>query len=186
MDSCYFSDPESEFIKMHELIENETYIADLNWHRLSAWQELIAASFDPPERRAALWEVDTITIDYEKGNTAQALMFLGWVASRLNWEPVSYIELDSDYDIAHIKLTGGNDQEILAQLGAIPTADFGEIPGDLVGLRLGSSNPDADITTWTGNTNRNRANENLWDDWYYFAGLTLSYKIYTKPKVCQY
>ena len=48
------------------------------------------------------------------------------------------------------------------------------------------SNPGADITTWTGNTNRNRANENLWDDWYYFAGLTLSYKIYTKPKVCQY
>lgn len=49
-----------------------------------------------------------------------------------------------------------------------------------------ASNPGADITTWTANTNRNRANENLWDDWYYFAGLTLSYKIYTKPKVCQY
>lgn len=49
-----------------------------------------------------------------------------------------------------------------------------------------AANPGADITTWTGNTNRNRANENLWDDWYYFAGLTLSYKIYTKPKVCQY
>ena len=43
-----------------------------------------------------------------------------------------------------------------------------------------------DISTWTGNTNRNRANENLWDDWYYFTGLTLSYKIYTKNKVCQY
>ena len=48
------------------------------------------------------------------------------------------------------------------------------------------SNPGSDITTWTGNTNRNRANENLWNDWYYFTGLTLSYKIYTKPKVCQY
>ncbi|MBH83879.1 MAG: hypothetical protein CMP70_04315 [Flavobacteriales bacterium] len=49
-----------------------------------------------------------------------------------------------------------------------------------------TSNPGADITTWSGNTNRNRANENMWDDWYYFAGLTLSYKIYSKPKVCQY
>ena len=49
-----------------------------------------------------------------------------------------------------------------------------------------ASNPGADITTWTGNTDKKRANENLWDDWYYFAGLTLSYKIYTKPKVCQY
>ncbi|MGK7921351.1 MAG: glucose-6-phosphate dehydrogenase assembly protein OpcA, partial [Trichodesmium sp.] len=97
MDSCYFSDPESEFLKMQELIENETYIADLNWHRLSAWQELIAATFDPPQRRAALWEVDTITLDYEKGNAAQALMFLGWFASRLNWKPVSYTEVGGDY-----------------------------------------------------------------------------------------
>ncbi len=149
MDSCYFSDPESEFLKMQELIENETYIADLNWHRLSAWQELIAATFDPPKRRAALWEVDTITLDYEKGNAAQALMFLGWFASRLNWKPVSYTELGGDYDIAHIKFTGGNDREILAELAAIPTADFGEIPGDLVGLRLGSSNSDADVDCCT-------------------------------------
>jgi len=149
MDSCYFSDPESEFLKMQELIENETYIADLNWHRLSAWQELIAATFDPPQRRAALWEVDTITLDYEKGNAAQALMFLGWFASRLNWKPVSYTELGGDYDIAHIKFTGSSDREILAELAAIPTADFGEIPGDLVGLRLGSSNPDADVDCCT-------------------------------------
>ncbi|MGD1806595.1 glucose-6-phosphate dehydrogenase assembly protein OpcA [Dapis sp. BLCC M126] len=149
MDSCYFSDPESEFLKMQELIENETYIADLNWHRLSAWQELIAATFDPPKRRAALLEVDIITLDYEKGNAAQALMFLGWFASRLNWEPVSYTEVGGDYDIAHIKFTGSNNKEILAELAAIPTADFGEIPGDLVGLRLGSSNPDADIDCCT-------------------------------------
>ncbi|MGD1714069.1 glucose-6-phosphate dehydrogenase assembly protein OpcA [Dapis sp. BLCC M172] len=149
MDSCYFSDPESEFLKMQELIENETYIADLNWHRLSAWQELIAATFDPPKRRAALWEVDTITLDYEKGNAAQALMFLGWFASRLDWKPVSYTELGGDYDITHIKFTGHNNQEILAELAAIPTADFGEIPGDLVGLRLGSSNSDADVDCCT-------------------------------------
>lgn len=149
MDSCYFSAPESEFLKMQELIENETYIADLNWHRLSAWQELAAAAFDPPQRRAALWEIDNITIDYEKGNAAQALMFLGWFASRLDWKPVSYIEVGGDYDIAHIKFTGRNDKEILAELAAIPTADFGEIPGDLVGLRLGSSNPDADADCCT-------------------------------------
>ena len=149
MDSCYFSDPESEFLKMQELIDNETYIADLNWHRLSAWQELTAATFDPPKRRAALWEIDTITLDYEKGNAAQALMFLGWFASRLDWKPVSYAEVGGDYDITHIKFHGQNNQEIVAELAAIPTADFGEIPGDLVGVRLGSTNPDADINCCT-------------------------------------
>lgn len=37
-----------------------------------------------------------------------------------------------------------------------------------------------------GNTDKLRANENKWNDWYVFTGLTLSYKIYRKPKVCQY
>ncbi|MDJ0518924.1 MAG: glucose-6-phosphate dehydrogenase assembly protein OpcA [Trichodesmium sp. MO_231.B1] len=147
VDSSYFSDPESEFLKMQELIEDQTYIADLNWHRLSAWQELTAATFDPPERRAALGEIDTITLDYEKGNVSQALMFLGWFASRLDWQPTTYTEIGGDYDIIHIKFTTPNDREILAELAAIPTADYGEIPGDLVGLRLGSSNPNADCCT---------------------------------------
>jgi glucose-6-phosphate dehydrogenase assembly protein OpcA len=147
LDSSYFSDPESEFLKMQELIENETYIADLNWHRLSPWQELAAATFDPPERRASLGEIDKITLDYEKGNPAQALMFLGWFASRLDWQPTAYIETGGDYDIIHIKFTSPTDKEILAELAAIPTSDYGEIPGDLVGLRLGSSNPNADCST---------------------------------------
>lgn len=147
LDSSYFSDADSEFIKMQELIENQTYIADLNWHRLSAWQELAAATFDPPERRASLGEIDQITLDYEKGNAAQALMFLGWFASRLDWQPTAYTETGGDYDIVHIKFTSPTDKEILAELAAIPTADYGEIPGDLVGLRLGSSNPNADCCT---------------------------------------
>jgi glucose-6-phosphate dehydrogenase assembly protein OpcA len=147
LDSCYFSDPESEFLKMQELIEAKTYIADLNWHRLASWQELTAAAFDPPERRVALTEVDRVTIDYEKGNAAQALMFLGWLASRLQWEPVAFTEEGGDYDLKHVKFTGDSDRKIEAELAAIPTADWGEIPGDMVGLRLTSTNLDADCCT---------------------------------------
>ena len=112
---------------MVELIENKTYIADLNWHRLSAWQELTAATFDPPERRASLAEIDTITLDYEKGNISQALMFLSWFASRLDWQPITYTETGGDYDIIHIKFVSPNNKEILAELAAISTADYGEI-----------------------------------------------------------
>jgi glucose-6-phosphate dehydrogenase assembly protein OpcA len=147
VDSCYFSDPESELLKMQDLIEQETYIADLNWHRLSPWQELAAAAYDPPERRQAITEVDNVAIDYEKGNAAQALMYLGWLASRLQWNPVSFTEEGGDYDLKYVKFTGPNDKEIIAELAAIPTADMGEVPGDLVGLRLTSSNPDADCCT---------------------------------------
>jgi glucose-6-phosphate dehydrogenase assembly protein OpcA len=147
LDSSYFSDPESEFLKIQELVEAQTYIADLNWHRLSPWQELTAAAFDPPERRSALTEVDCVSIDYEKGNAAQALMYLGWLASRLEWEPISYKAVGGDYDLVHIYFKGMDDREIQAELAAIPTADWGEIPGDLTGLRVTSTNLDADCCT---------------------------------------
>lgn len=147
LDSSYFSDPESEFTKIIELIEADNYVADLNWHRLSAWQELAASAFDPPERRSSLGDIDRITIDYEKGNAAQALMFLGWFASRLQWEPITYEQTGGDYDLNHIRFTGSNGIAIEAELAAIPTADAGEIVGDLIGLRLNSTNLNANCCT---------------------------------------
>nr|CAD5939857.1 Putative OxPP cycle protein OpcA [Planktothrix pseudagardhii] len=57
------------------------------------------------------------------------------------------IDQQGDYDIKHIRFIGPNDKEILAELAAIPTADYGEIPGDLVGLRLTSGNPNANCCT---------------------------------------
>lgn len=146
-DSCYFSDPQGEFVRLQRLIDQETYVADLNWHRLAAWQELTAAAFDPPDRRASLVDIDQITIDYEKGNPAQALLFLGWLASRLNWKPLSGHKEGGDYDITKFKFNGINDRPIEVELAGIPTADWGEIPGDLIGLRLMSSNPNANCCT---------------------------------------
>ena len=147
LDSSYFSDPEAEFLKIEELIETDNYVADLNWHRLSVWQELTASAFDPPERREALDEVDRVTIDYEKGNAAQALMFLGWLASRLKWEAVSFTETGGDYDLKHFRFTGEKGQQVEAELAAIPIADAGEIVGDLIGIRLASTNLQADCCT---------------------------------------
>ncbi|MDJ1170574.1 glucose-6-phosphate dehydrogenase assembly protein OpcA [Roseofilum sp. BLCC_M154] len=147
VDSCYFSDPASELLKIHELIESETYIADLNWHRFYPWQELTAAAFDPPERRNSLGDIDQVTIDYEKGNDAQALMFLGWLASRLDWQPIAYHNEGGDYDIKRIEFSGPENKKIQVELAGIPTADWGEIPGDLVGVLLNSSNPNANCCT---------------------------------------
>ena len=147
LDSSFFSDPESEFLKIQELSQSGTYIADLNWHRLSPWQELTAAAFDPPERRVALVEVDRIAIDYEKGSAAQAFMFLGWMASRLDWQPLRYEHEGGDYDLVHVHFQGPGDRKVVAELAAIPTADWGEIPGDLTALRLTSTNMEADCCT---------------------------------------
>lgn len=148
MDSSYFVEPESEFLKIYSLIESGTYVADLNWHRLAPWQEITAATFDPPERRMSLTEIDEVAIDYEKGNDSQALMFLSWFASRLGWQPIAFSQDDDDfYEIMRITFTTPSGKDVKAELAAIPIADPGEILGDLVGLRLSSSNPRANCAT---------------------------------------
>jgi glucose-6-phosphate dehydrogenase assembly protein OpcA len=147
VDSNSFNNAEVELLQVHDLMTQGIALADLNWRRLAAWQELTAEAFDPPERRAALSEVDQVTIDYEKGNQAQALMFLGWLASRLKWHPVSYEKEGGDYDIRRVRFTSSSGHTIEAELAGIPVADVGEVAGDLISLRLGSTNLQADCCT---------------------------------------
>ncbi|MEL7051732.1 MAG: glucose-6-phosphate dehydrogenase assembly protein OpcA [Cyanobacteria bacterium J06588_5] len=147
LDSSYYGDAESEIVKIQDLVNDRTNIADLNWYRLAPWQELTAEAFDPPERRMALGEVDRVGIDYEKGNPAQALMFLGWLASRLQWQPTGYKTEGGDYDLKRIYLKGEGGREIEAELAAVPVANQGEVLGDLTGVRLESTNHDANCNT---------------------------------------
>lgn len=146
-DSSYFSEPEAELEKLKQLLDNQTYVADLNWHRLAAWQEMTAAAYDPPERRQALLYVDRVTLDYEKGNPAQVMLFLGWLASRLQWQPVSYQLEGGAYGIERIGFKSTDNRAIEVELAAIPVADWGEIQGDLVGLRMSSTDSEADCNT---------------------------------------
>lgn len=146
-DSSSFAQPEADLKALAGLLTQETALADINWRRLAPWQELTAAAFDPPERRSEIYEVDQVTIDYELGNQSQALMFLGWLASRLKWIPVEYNLEGGDYDIRKVKFTDEQQRTIEAELAGIPTADWGDIPGDLVSLRLSSTNLDADCCT---------------------------------------
>ena len=146
-DSSCFTQVETNLLRVQELIESGVSVFDLNWSRLAAWQELTAEAFDPPQRRAAILEVDQVTIDYEKGNSAQALMFLGWMASRLNWNPTKLTEELGDYDIKRIQLIGENHRQVEAEIAGVPTADIGEVPSDLIALRLGSTNTEANCFT---------------------------------------
>ncbi|MEH2468291.1 glucose-6-phosphate dehydrogenase assembly protein OpcA [Nostoc sp.] len=147
VDSCNFNTPENDLLHLQELVETGIPLADLNWRRLASWQELTAEAYDSPHRRAALKEIDRVTIDYEKGNPAQALLFLGWLASRLEWQPVSYEKESGDYDITRIRFIAQEQREVEAELAGVPVADVGDIIGDLIALRLSSTNPQADCGT---------------------------------------
>ncbi|MGD1909686.1 MAG: glucose-6-phosphate dehydrogenase assembly protein OpcA [Rivularia sp. (in: cyanobacteria)] len=147
VDSCNFNEPENDLLNLQSLVENGIPVADLNWRRVGGWQELTAEAYDPPARRKALMEVDRVNIDYEKGNPTQALMFLGWLASRLNWRAVSFeIEL-GDYNIRRFKFVTDEQRQIETELAGVPVGDVGDIPGDLIAIRLSSTNPDANCGT---------------------------------------
>ncbi|MBE9009881.1 glucose-6-phosphate dehydrogenase assembly protein OpcA [Pseudanabaenaceae cyanobacterium LEGE 13415] len=145
--SRFTADTEGDLLKLSSLIDDGVPVTDLNWRRLAAWQELAAETFDAPGRREAIWEVDRVVIDYEKGNPAQALMYLGWLASRLGWEPTSRKNEDDFYDLQRVYFTAANGREIEAELAGIPTAEIGEVKGDMVSLKLSSTNLEADCCT---------------------------------------
>jgi glucose-6-phosphate dehydrogenase assembly protein OpcA len=147
VDSCNFNEPENDLLSLQALIENGVPLADLNWRRVGGWQELTAEAYDPPARRKALTEVDKVNIDYEKGNPTQALLFLGWLASRLNWRAVSYEQEFGDYNIRRFQFINNDQREINAEIAGVPVADVGDIPGDLIAIRLSSTNPDANCGT---------------------------------------
>lgn len=147
VDSCDFNEPENDLLSLQALIEKGIPLADLNWRRVGGWQELTAEAYDAPARRKALTEVDRVNIDHEKGNPVQALMFLGWLASRLNWRAVSYEQELGDYNVRRFKFMASDQREIETEIAGVPVADVGDIPGDLIAIRLTSTNPEANCGT---------------------------------------
>jgi glucose-6-phosphate dehydrogenase assembly protein OpcA len=146
-DSADFTTSETDLLQLSTILSQGMPVIDLNWRRIAGWQELTAEAFDPPARRKDITEIDRVDVNYELGNPAQALMFLGWLSSRLQWQPTSYIHSGGDYDLREIDFVAPDGRKIHTELAGMPTADSGEIPGDIMGVRLTSTNPKANCST---------------------------------------
>src|ERR687887_39597 len=57
------------------------------WLRPTPWRERVAATFDPPRWREELPRIDGVTVRHRPESTVAGLLFCGWLASRLGWEP---------------------------------------------------------------------------------------------------
>ena len=68
-------------------LSNDTYVVDLAWLRSTPWRERVAGVFDPPEMRGQLAGVSSITVRHREDSLASALLFCGWLSSRLGWKP---------------------------------------------------------------------------------------------------
>ncbi len=117
VDSARFQDLPADLAGLAAQIQRfsgQATFSDLNWTRLSSWRELIAQCFDSSETRPYLEQLGEIRIEYQQGagavasHWAQPLLLTGWLASRLNWEPVGkFAESDDHSHTIRFKSTYG-------------------------------------------------------------------------------
>jgi glucose-6-phosphate dehydrogenase assembly protein OpcA len=86
LDSDDQADRSDAFARATELLRS-AYVVDLAWLRTTPWRERIAASFDPPDRRAALNRIASFEVRHQPESVASAVLLAGWLCSRLQWGP---------------------------------------------------------------------------------------------------
>jgi glucose-6-phosphate dehydrogenase assembly protein OpcA len=77
-------DPLGALTRVSHLAE-QAYVVDLAWLRSTPWRERISAAFDPPATRPALHEISAVEVRHRYDSNVAALLFAGWLASRLGW-----------------------------------------------------------------------------------------------------
>ena len=94
VDSADFARADLTLPEVARLARFRVGITDLNWARLTDWRELIAQFFDVPAWRPFLNGITgiragfAVDMDGRDIHPSQALLLLGWLASRLAWRPV--------------------------------------------------------------------------------------------------
>ena len=85
LDSVDEPDPAEALRRACELVKR-VYVVDLAWLRSTPWRERVAAAFDPPSRRKQLHHITSVTLRHHADSGAAALLFCGWLSSRLGWK----------------------------------------------------------------------------------------------------
>jgi glucose-6-phosphate dehydrogenase assembly protein OpcA len=86
LDSAAQPDIASSLARVSELAAR-AYVVDLAWLRSTPWRERIAATLDPSEWGPALEQISAVTVRHREDSAVAALLLVGWLASRLGWEP---------------------------------------------------------------------------------------------------
>jgi glucose-6-phosphate dehydrogenase assembly protein OpcA len=68
-------------------LTHSAYVVDLAWLRSTPWRERVAAIFDPPPMRRSLGAIEKVVVRHRADSTAAAVLFCGWLSSRLSWRP---------------------------------------------------------------------------------------------------
>ncbi len=130
VDSVNEFDARSAVHRARELAE-DAYVVDLAWLRSTPWRERVASTFDPPQWREELGRISHVTVRHQPESTVAGLLFCGWLAARLGWEPGSLMSANGNlHGKAH-----GRRQDV--ELKLVPDATM-SVPG-LAGVELGTA-----------------------------------------------
>ncbi|MDE3101802.1 MAG: glucose-6-phosphate dehydrogenase assembly protein OpcA [Chloroflexota bacterium] len=145
VDSADFARPEEtlpELSHVCSLGARRCGLTDLNWGRVTCWRELVTQLFDVPAWRPWLDRVDGIRIafgvdaDGRQVHPSQALLLVGWLASRLGWtaaEPISPSEAGG-----YLFAVRRRDGEVV-RVRIRPRYALGMGAGDVVAVRIEAS-----------------------------------------------
>ena len=115
------------------------YVVDLAWLRTTPWRERLAASFDPPERLAALRQLGEVCVRHRPSSAASAALLVGWLASRLGWDAAPLESVNGDGWRGKVARGAGDDQVEIA------LAPFDQEAPGLAGVTV-SWHPDSSLS----------------------------------------
>ena len=147
VDSAQFATAPTTLARLGRLVADDSVpstIRDLNWQRLTSWRELLAQLFDPPTMTELLSNIRRVRIErasLEGGassSPAQALLLAGWLATRLDWEPIRRSE--STFSGGHrLRLRGGGHDVNVDLRGEFQKQ---ALPGDVQSVHLEADSGD--------------------------------------------
>lgn len=110
-----------------DLVEQyrQAALTDLQWGRLTPWRSLTAQFFDPPEMRACLTRLAEVTVAFgpTPSGVSQALLYAGWLGSRLGWRGTGAASREADGGMRATLEREGGAVRLLFWAGAAPATD---------------------------------------------------------------
>lgn len=114
-------------------------ITDLNWTRLTPWRELVTSFFDVVAWRSCLDEIvgvrvgSSVDMDGRDIHPSQALLLIGWLASRLGWQAMETLA-PSEAGGLLFRMARGDGAPVHVRVR--PRFERGLEPGDTSGVRI--------------------------------------------------
>jgi glucose-6-phosphate dehydrogenase assembly protein OpcA len=114
-------------------------VTDFNWTRLTAWRDLVAQFFDVPAWRPFLDGVTGVRVgfavdaDGREIHPSQALLLIGWLASRLGWRAVARL---APSEAGGLLFAMAREDAGVIRMRVRPRFERGMDEGNLSGLRI--------------------------------------------------